>query len=580
MKSKKNLAPVATADSKLKMDHKELVKYLNQSNKVIASVEKQFEDILDEKERYPDKAELIIEALTAEKKIIDELSDNLVAAVNAEYEIIARDLKSRMLPHLKRYNALVAEYLNKTGGRLTEAPLSIPDDIIARREYAVLPILSYSRMPVGEQNKMTPDDMTHALEVLSIRDFRRYVANTDMAMKPVRDNLQQIKFEIKKARGQEKAILIIKALGYQKTIIESNIELCHAAMNTRTDEEVFKTEYRLECDVRDYNELVDQYEKLTGSTLTRASTSLPKDVVSGKDYQALPTVTCTVNDPTDFNYSEKDYKNAKKNIRNKTEQMEQVVDAAVEAKITEQAEKDIKVLEHCANMRKHLVESERDAKCYRFGMTSRQAKKAMKEYNKDIKDIVEDCTEACEYEHLDNDRYYTVVRLNPEAVSYPNPKADVMKLRAIRSEVIALLNKRDEINSKLISIYAGTKISSDGKSVDKRWTDIKKEASEFIIKRDKRYARKIEKLPATHREKQVLFDMMNKKLDAESTCALLEDRLHNGRKLSREEKKQIKADIRTQRGNVDYWEDELNRAVSDIKKRAEKVKNSGYFEPI
>jgi len=578
-KKKKNVAPEATTGSKLEMSQKELVKYLNQSNKAIASFEKQLEDIMEEKSRYSDKAELIIEALTAEKKIVDELSDNLVAAVNADNDMICKDLKARMLPHLKRYNSLVAEYLAKTGGRLTEAPLSIPDDIIAKREYAVLPILSYSRMPADEEPKI-PQTNSHALEVLSLRDFRKYMADSDAAMKSVRDNLEQLKLEINKARGQEKAILIIKALGYQKTILESNIELCHVAMNTRTYDEVFKTEYRLECDVRDYNLLVDQYEALTGSTLTRASEALPKDVSSGKDYQALPTVTCTVNDPTDETRRDKDYKNAKKNVRNRAEQMAQVVDAAVEAKMNEQAEKDMKVLEHCANMRKRLIESERDAKCYRFGMTSRQAKKAIREYKDDIEDIIEDCKEACEYEKKDNDRYYTVVRLNPEAISYPNPKADVAKLRAIRSEVITLLNKRDEINSKLISIYAGTEISSDGRTTDKRWTDIKKAASEYIIKRDKKYARKIERLPATHREKQVLFDMMNKKLDAEATCALLEDRLNNGKKLSREEKRQIKADIKTQRNNIEYWEDELNRGVSEIKKRASKVKNSGYFEPV
>lgn len=577
MKKRKN-AVVADDAMLMSMDQEELVKYLDASNKVIAKYEKELAALMQEKAAEPDKTELIIEALIVEKKIVDELSNDMVATVNTGITPIAKDLKARMMPHLKRYNALVAEYLDKTGGKLTEADYSIPDNIMAKKDYAVLPVLTYSRVAADDEDT-TPAETTHAVTVISVRDFRKYAAESDSAMRPVRVNLKNVKADIAEAEGQEKAVLIVKALGYQKTIIDSNVELCHAAMNTRSGDELARAQYRLECDVKDYNALVDQYEALTGSALTRASQSMPADVAAGRNYQVLPTITCTVNDPTD-EMSEKDYKNAKKNSKNKAAQKEDVMDAAIAAKIEQQAEKDIAVLEHSANMKKRLIESERDAKCYRFGMTAKDAKRMRSGYNDELDKINAECNAARHFENADNERYYAVVRINPEVANYPNHKADVAAVREVRSEVIALLNKRDEINSKLIALYAGTEIANDGRTTDKRWSDVKKDASERIIKRDRKQAQQIEKLPATRREKQYLYDMMNSKLDAESTCAVLEARRKNGKKLSKAEKQQLAADINTQKNNVEYWTKELNNKVTQIKNRAENVKNSGYFEPV
>ena len=100
------------------------------------------------------------------------------------------------------------------------------------------------------------------------------------------------------------------------------------------------------------------------------------------------------------------------------------------------------------------------------------------------------------------------------------------------------------------------------------------------MKRDRKQAKAIDKLPASRREKQYLYDMMNKKLDAETTAALLEDRLRHGKKLSRAEKKQIKNDIKTQYRNVEYWSAELNEKCSELQRRAELDKKSGYVEPV
>lgn len=580
MKQNKTRASDSMEDVRLgEKEHRELVDRLNRSNKTLRQHEKRLSEIMAEKKRNPDKAELIVEALIEEKKVVDLYSDNLVAAVGVGNMMISKDIKARMMPHLKRYNALVSEYFDKTGGRLTEASYSIPDDIIAGREYDVLPSLSYSRTSANDEADESAEK-SYAVGAISLREFKKHISESDSAMKPVRENLRAAKAEMKKAEPQAKAILIVKSLGYQKAIIDSNVELCHAAMNTRDAEEIYRAKFRLECDVNEYNALVDQYEELTGDSLTKASQTLPADVVAGRDYQVLPTITYTVNDPTEDGMPESDYDNANKNVKNKAKQKAQIMDAALEAKIAEQQEKDIKVIEHSANMRKRLIESERDAKCYRFGMNAKDAKKLRRDYNSSIDDINTECNAARRFENMDNERYYTVVRINPDQMRYPSRKADPAKLREIRSEVISLLNRRDEINSKLVALYAGTEITSDGKAVDKRWTEIKKDASERIMKRDRKQAKTIDKLPASRREKQYLYDMMNKKLDAETTAALLEDRLRHGKKLSRAEKKQIKNDIKTQYRNVEYWSAELNDKCSELQRRADLDKRSGYVEPV
>ncbi|MBP3583386.1 MAG: hypothetical protein J6K44_05015, partial [Clostridia bacterium] len=60
----------------------ELMQYLSASNKKIGKMHKELEGLMDKKNRQPDRYELILDCLAAEKNIIDEYSDNLVAATD------------------------------------------------------------------------------------------------------------------------------------------------------------------------------------------------------------------------------------------------------------------------------------------------------------------------------------------------------------------------------------------------------------------------------------------------------------------------------------------------------------------
>ncbi len=555
------------------MDRRELIKYLTESNKKLARQERQLAALAEQRRSEPDKIELIIDCLSAEKRIVDELSDNMVATVDTGDMRIANEIKTRMMPHLKRYNSLVEEYRAKTGGALTPASYSIPDDIIAKREYAVLPLLTYTTQPADDE--YDDGSSTHSVAIMSAKEFAKYTAESERAMAPVRSKLENTVKKMSASDGQEKAILILTALSLEKQLIDSDIELVGASVKSTSPRDVQDAKRRLNADAKEYNSLVDEYEKLTGGKLTRASETLAQDVAAGREYDLLPTISYTVNDTANGDTEEEKYKNAKKNIQNAADNEKKVALTALEAKINEQANKDLSVLTKHADFKVSMLESERDIARYRFGMAPKASKKRKKEIEKEIAAIKRTHREALRYEESDNKRYYAVVKNDPDTMKVAKKRADRDKIASLRGRMIALLNQRDEINGKLMSIYTGSEINNDGSSVNQAWRRIKNEAAERAVKKDKKLAKKVARLPATPAEKQSIYNIMNKKLDAVSTLALCEHRLRK-EKLSRAEARELREDIARQRKIMKQCDSDVNWRAEQIKKRGAKKGGAGW----
>ena len=175
---------------------------------------------------------------------------------------------------------------------------------------------------------------------------------------------------------------------------------------------------------------------------------------------------------------------------------------------------------------------------------------------------------------MDNARYYFTVVNEPELTEYPKRKVDVEKVKSIRKKIIELLNERDEVNNKLISLYTGSEVNADGTNVNQVYRRVKTQAAERLTKKGEKSAKKVHKLVATPEEKQNLYDLLNKKLDAESSLAVISYRLRN-EKLTRKEKKLIKEDAENCAKIVNQCECDIDWHLRKIQKR-QKAKHGGW----
>ena len=118
-------------------------------------------------------------------------------------------------------------------------------------------------------------------------------------------------------------------------------------------------------------------------------------------------------------------------------------------------------------------------------------------------------------------------------------RADRVKVASLRTEMMTLLNKRDELNSKLLSIYNGSEVTLDGVSINQKWRQTKSDAAEKFVNKNQKLAKKIFRLPASSAEKQRLYGILNSSVEASSNLALAKYRLKTKEFKNGKEKKII-----------------------------------------
>jgi hypothetical protein len=215
-----------------------------------------------------------------------------------------------------------------------------------------------------------------------------------------------------------------------------------------------------------------------------------------------------------------------------------------------------------------MLESRMDMTTYKFGKTTTDMKQKKKEIQKAIKKAQKDAEAALKYEEKDNARYYAVITNDPATMNTKKRKPNRAKIASIRTQMMTLLNQRDELNSKLLAIYNGTELNLDGTSVNQKWREIKSNAAEKSVKKNQKLARKIAKLPASSGEKNKLYNLMNCNADAASTLSLAQFRLKKKDFNNKTEKKALKADVKKMKKLIKANDKDINWVMKRIKKRA------------
>jgi hypothetical protein len=146
-------------------------------------------------------------------------------------------------------------------------------------------------------------------------------------------------------------------------------------------------------------------------------------------------------------------------------------------------------------------------------------------------------------------------------------RADRVKIASIRNEMMTLLNKRDELNSKLLSIYNGSEVTLDGVSINQKWRQTKSDAAEKFVNQNQKLAKKISRLPASSGEKQRLYGILNSNVEASSTLALTQYRLKTKEYKNNAEKKALNKDVKNLKKLMSSNTKDINWVIKKIQKR-------------
>ena len=516
------------------------------------------------------RVELLVESIAVEKQILIEICDDLAACRDTGDKKGAKGAKKDLAAQIKRYNKLVDDYNKASGEKAPGVSYDLPDEIMAGSN-------NYGVATVGTPVASTVSAYNANISISDAGELKKYLARSDKALNNVKTRLAATAKQKDEATGYSKVLLIINCLTYQRYVIERIAENLHVCNKLGEDKKVKALKKTLTEEIKAYNKLVDEYETLTRSHLTRASESIPADILAGKPYAPIPAISYTANDGTARNSdadvaavaaaaaAEVEKANAKKKHAKKSNEV--VKKSALEEKVAEQANKDVTVIAKQADFKISMIESEKDMTAYRFGHNVFDTKQVKKAANDKIKAVQKANKLALKYEEKDNARYYAVITNDPVTMK-AKKRADRVKIASLRTQMMTLLNKRDELNSKLLSIYNGSEVTLDGVSINQKWRQIKSDAAEKYVNQNKGLAKKISRLPASSGEKQRLYAIMNSSVDASSTLALSKYRLKTKEYKNADEKKALRKDIQSMQKLLKQNSNDINWIIKKIKKRA------------
>ena len=523
------------------------------------------------KEKKQSRIELLVETIAIEKQRLVELCDELATCRDTGNKKGAKAAEKKLEPQVKKYNALVNDYNKLTGEKVKGVSKKLAEEILAGSN-------DYGVGTVGEVAPVKVRTFNADVSVLNEKELKAYLAKSDKALDNVKIKLGTTTEQKNQATGYNKAILILNCLTYQRYIIERIAENLHVCCKILDNKRVKNFKKVLSEEIANYNALVNEYEALTRSTLTRASATMPDDIIAGKAFTPIPAISYTANDGTTRNSDAELAAVAvaaaaaadratmsKKAAKHNKEVLKKT---ALEKKVAEQANQDLTVVAKSFDFKISMLESEMDMTNFKYGRTNSDVKRKKKEVAKEIKKVQKEAEAALKFEEKDNARYYAVITNDPATMNTKKRKPKRAKIASIRSKMMTLLNERDALNSQLLAIYNGSELNLDGTSVNQKWRAVKSDAAEKSIKKNQSLARKIAKLPASSGEKNKLYNIMNNSADAASTLSLCQYRLKKKDFNNKAEKKALKADVKKMKKLIKSNDKDINWAIKRIKKRA------------
>jgi hypothetical protein len=210
---------------------------------------------------------------------------------------------------------------------------------------------------------------------------------------------------------------------------------------------------------------------------------------------------------------------------------------------------------------------------FKYGEKTSKEKKVTKAAINLLKQIKSDKKALIRATEKNNIRYLKIAKYDVEGIT-ENSRADKRRLTLLRERVISLLAQRDEINAKLLSLYRENNKtgSASEKDIRKKYSEIRLKATKKAFKKQHRTYSKINRLKVTLKEKQKIYDVMNKRTELVAYLAECEYRMKI-EKPKGSAKKALSAEIRSSKKNVRYAEKDIAVMVKKATRRSDKRPN-------
>lgn len=445
---------------------------------------------------------------------------------------------------------------------------------------------------------MTPSMNAAVSRPLDDAALKRYCDKYSKQERSLENEVAGLVRTSNKARGNEKIVAVLDAIIACKARFDILVDLLRQSVKSNSTKNIKYYRVKLTDCIKTYNALVDRYTDITGNALTKIDAdknkpSVVDSILAGESHEPVPDITydrdfkapgdekvvmlrpgIVVDDAV----STANFADNARLVENANHQIGIDIDAVAKG-----VEYEIKMIERSENVTQR----------YRYGISGNKSYKKARER---INELKNESIVALEHQRLDNERYYSVVYANPMTVAISDAKLKkligksgkktriekdhdaktVMHVRdnvaRVRSNVIELLDQRNKINAELIALYTGTDVDPNGLPVSEEYQKKRMRAARRAHKRLKGKAKTVKQLSYIgDGTKGHIYDLMNKKIVAESNLELFKYRLKHEKHTNKSKKLLIK-DIKSTKRTINHLERDIKGFLrSAVRKQREKA---------
>lgn len=337
--------------------------------------------------------------------------------------------------------------------------------------------------------------------------------------------------------GGDNVHYIVEKIGYQKEIVEIASESLTFAVYASDKSKMQRCKKELVAEIENYNQLCDEYEKISGRTIQYISTDRADDIMAGIVTKPIPNVFYVGESPVykdgselhrapryeadtlwDLELSDKEYdivigrERPIPETRKNKRLLQRERDAKANS-VKSAVERDLTLIGLRYEHKIRALEAKRDLIYHSFTVNQKKKDKALHAIEKKINKQKRLSKRAVRLERDDNTRYYALLLLDAENERIKDG-ASRERLSALRMRLDVLLSERQVINDELIALYGGTDKKLSYAKINRKAATVRKKRAKSAARSQRQLAEKMKKYRAPDEMKEKALSLLNEKTAA------------------------------------------------------------------
>ena len=427
---------------------------------------------------------------------------------------------------------------------------------------------------------------SESFTALARHELRRYIRDEKKDEKSIIKDIRRTRKKYNNATVRVVALPHLReSIGFVHELLERYVQTFKAAVIARHKKYTKIYEKKTALLLDEYRADLDLWHRTTGESVPAVPLSVIEDVKMGREIAPIPKldeelVLAPKNErrlkKLDLiNFIKDEKKRAKRAKEHEKEMRSMTMDDGEHIVIGKlHMDTDLDTVKSRIEFRKERYINDLRLMRFHFG---EETPKEMRKHRAEITKLAKmkrHGKKYVKYTKRNNERYLKIANLNLAPIY---AKSDVHKerLEILQNRIRNLLLQRDEVNMRLLTLYAEENANPEKKrrTNKKRIAKVKLKAAKRAFKKQFKLYKLASKYRVPEAEKQRIYEIMNRKIDLRAYLAECKFRKRHERPGARQAKRVLRSQIKDTKLRLKYADRDFKKFMRKASKRSARTPN-------